>query len=70
MTFILGPEFFLARMATFLAHAADSCSRVVAERAEETIMTERDFPLIFIVIASVSGLLVWAAAAVGQLPAF
>ena len=33
-------------------------------------MTEQDFPLIFIVIASVSGLLVWAAAAVGQLPAF
>lgn len=33
-------------------------------------MTEQDFPLIFIVIASVSGLLVWASAVVGQLPAF
>lgn len=33
-------------------------------------MSERDFPLVFIVVASVSCLMVWAAAAAGQLPAF
>jgi hypothetical protein len=30
-------------------------------------MTERDFPLVFIVVASVSSLLIWAAAVAAQL---
>jgi hypothetical protein len=34
---------------------------------EETAMSERDFPLVFIVVASVSSLLVWAAAVAAQL---
>jgi hypothetical protein len=37
--------------------------------SEETAMSERDFPLVFIVVASVSSLLVWAAAVAAQLSA-
>jgi hypothetical protein len=33
-------------------------------------MSERDLPIVFVVVASVSGFLVWAAAATGQLPAY